>query len=49
MVVNRDIFGGANLNGSLQHISAYDEVNAVTPLASPVGYWIAGATLVKAF
>ncbi len=47
--VNRPILGGATLNGTVQHIGAYDEKRLPTDPMNEQDDWIAGVTLVKDF
>lgn len=47
--IDRTIIGNANLNGTVQHIAAYDEQVLPTDPRNEQDDWIAGVTLVKAF
>lgn len=46
---DRDVFGATHVSGTVQHISAYDELNATTDLPNRDDYWIAGVTLTRTF
>jgi hypothetical protein len=47
--IDRTIVGNANLNGTVQHIAAYDEQVLPTDPRNEQDDWIAGVTLVKTF
>jgi hypothetical protein len=47
--IDRTIMGNATLNGTVQHIGAYDERRALTDPANEQDDWIAGVTLAKDF
>ncbi len=47
--VDQTIFGDASLNGTVQHIGAYDERHLPTGALNEQDDWIAAATLVKSF
>jgi hypothetical protein len=48
-VVDRELPGGMTLNGSVQHIGEYTEMQSPLPPENVVDYWLAGVTFTKAF